>query len=210
MKSRREFLQMGLAALSLPIAAGAPAAAGPPLQANELAPKGPAPAPVQFYKVVFDARFADCVSFAEEAGRLGATIHGIRGDMTDLWYYDLDARWKKSPAAIAGLTAHGPLFCLEQLAWNHRMRVIFRAEHKYLADGSVEHSFSGPESMVQQASNLGQDRHDWPSRIADMIASCPSTRAKMAQAKVTTASRKSAQKNGETLFSWVIAPVSRT
>jgi hypothetical protein len=202
MKSRREFLQMGVAALSLPIAAGTKAAASPSVPSKQ------ATAPVQLYKVVFDTRFSDSVSFAEEAGRLGATIHGIRGDMTDLWYYDLDARWKKSPVAIAGLTAHGPLFCLEQLAWNHRMRVVFRAEHKYLPDGRVEHSITGPESMVLQTSSL-RESHDWPSRIVGIIASCPSARAPMRQAKITTASRKSAPQENETFFSWVIAPVKR-
>jgi hypothetical protein len=203
MKSRREFLQMGVVALSLPIATGARAgtAASAPGQAKESAA-------VALYKVIFDTRFADSASFAEEAGRLGASIHGIRGDMTDLWYYDLDARWKKSPAAIAGLTAHGPLFCLEQLAWNHRMRVVFRGEHRYLPDGRVEHTFLGPESMVQRAGDL-REGADWPSRIAGVIASCPSARAKTAQATITTVSRKAAQKDRETLFSWVIAPLSR-
>jgi hypothetical protein len=41
----------------------------------------------------------------------------------------LRAAWTKQPVAIAGLTAHGPLFCLERLAWDHGMRVVFRAEH---------------------------------------------------------------------------------
>jgi hypothetical protein len=207
MKSRREFLQMGVAALSLPIAAGKGVAATPSAKPNQTAPSGPAPVPV--YKIIFDTRFADSVSFAEEAGRLGATIHGIRGDMTDLWYYDLDARWKKSPVAIAGLTGHGPIFCLEQLAWNHRMRVVFRTEHRYLPDGRVEHSLTGPESLLKDAASLRDDVM-WPVRIADMIVNCPSARAKPAQTTVVTASRKAGPKDRETLFSWVIAPVSGT
>jgi hypothetical protein len=44
-------------------------------------------------------------------------VHAIRGDITDLWFHDLDLRWKQGPAPIAGLTTHGPLFCLERLAW---------------------------------------------------------------------------------------------
>ena len=55
-------------------------------------------------------------------------MHGIRGDITDLWFHDLDPQWKKQPVAIAGLTAHGPLFCLERLAWDHGMRVVSRVE----------------------------------------------------------------------------------
>ena len=48
--------------------------------------------------------------------------------MTRFWYDDLYHRWREGPAAIAGLTAHGPLFCFEQLARDLRMRVVLRAE----------------------------------------------------------------------------------
>jgi hypothetical protein len=207
MKSRREFLQMGVAALSLPMAAGKSVAATPSANPSQAAPREPAP--ISLYKVVFDTRFPESVTFAEEAGRLGATVHGIRGDMTDLWYYDLDARWKKNPVAIAGLTAHGPMFCLEQLAWNHRMRVVFRAEHKYLPEGRVEHSLTGPENMLKQAADL-REGADWPVRMANMVVRCPSVRSAAASATILTRFAKPNKKDRETLFSWVIAPVSRT
>ncbi len=80
------------------------------------------------YKVIFDERFPASVAFGEVWSSRGAPVHAIRGDITDLWFQDLDPHWKKQPVAIAGLTAHGPLFCLEQLAWNHGMRVAFRIE----------------------------------------------------------------------------------
>jgi hypothetical protein len=50
----------------------------------------------------------------------------------------------------------------------------------------------------------------WPARFANMIVNCPSARTKPAQATVVTASRKAGPKDRETLFSWVIAPVSGT
>src|SRR5271170_1609906 len=107
MASRREFLQAGLAASLLPVAASElPAAAGS-------AKESQAP-PVSFYKVIFDERFPASVSFGEEWKARGAAMHAIRGDITDLWFHDLDRQWKKQPVAIAGLTAHGPLFCLER------------------------------------------------------------------------------------------------
>jgi hypothetical protein len=117
MASRREFLQASIAAAVLPITAWARTI-------------GPVPGgPSSFYKVIVDSRFPASVEFGVEMSRLGAPVHTIEGDITDLWYHDLDAQWKRSPVAIAGLTAHGPLFCLERLAWDYGMRVVLRTEH---------------------------------------------------------------------------------
>ena len=79
------------------------------------------------YKVVYDVRFPQSVSFAQRAQQLGVATHAIEGDMTSFWYDDLYHRWRQDPVAIAGLTAHGPMFCFEQLAMDQRMRVVFRA-----------------------------------------------------------------------------------
>jgi hypothetical protein len=123
MASRREFLQAGIAAAILPITTwarvSAPATAGNPSS---------------FYKVIVDDRFPASVEFGAEMSRLGVPVHIIQGDITDFWFHDLDARWKQSPVAIAGLTAHGPLFCLERLSWDHGMRVVLRTEHSSLDD----------------------------------------------------------------------------
>ena len=91
MASRREFLQIGVAALALPISARAGLAPAISSRANESAP-------TPLYKVIFDERFASSRAFAGEGKRLGASIYGIKGDITDLWFNDLDARWKKKPA----------------------------------------------------------------------------------------------------------------
>jgi hypothetical protein len=127
MASRREFLHAGLVASLLPVAipANQPAAQDAAPQdptSQEAAPR------VSYYKVIFDERFPASVAFGEKWKAGGAPVHAIRGDITDLWFHDLDAQWKKQPVAIAGLTAHGPLFCLERLAWNHGMRVVSRVE----------------------------------------------------------------------------------
>jgi hypothetical protein len=85
--------------------------------------------PLPYYKVIVDERFPASVAFGVEWKARGAAVHAMRGDITDLWFHDLDHRWKQhGPAAIAGLTAHGPLFCLERLAWDHGMRVVSRVD----------------------------------------------------------------------------------
>jgi hypothetical protein len=128
MASRREFLQAGIAASMLPLAASA--AIDPAGQPNAEA--------LPFYKVIFDERFPASVAFGGRMKRQGAAVHAIQGDITDLWFHDLDARWKQGPAAIAGMTAHGALFCLERLAWDHGMRVVYRLEHAASPDSLAE------------------------------------------------------------------------
>ena len=200
MASRREFLQMGVAALALPISARAALSPAPSLMEND-------PGATPLYKVAFDERFPSSRAFAEEAKRLGVSVHGIKGDMTDLWYHDLYARWKEGPVAIAGLTAHGPIFCLERLAWDQRMRVVFRADHRYRADGSIEHALSGPASMLRQAAALSTDT-DWATEMAGLVTRCPAARPQSSQSNVIGPTVKHAD-DPEHLISWVIAPIHR-
>jgi hypothetical protein len=111
--SRREVLKAGLAASAvLPLGVRAGSIAEPPA--------------VTLYKVLYDTRFPASVAFARRAASRGLSVFAMAGDMTRFWYDDLYHRWRQGPAAIAGLTAHGALFCLERLAWEQRMRVVYR------------------------------------------------------------------------------------
>jgi len=201
MASRREFLQVGIAALALPISARAalsPAAA----RAENAVPVTP------LYKVIFDERFRASVAFGAEARNMGLPTHSIQGDITDLWFHDLDAQWKKQPAAIAGLTAQGALFCLERLAWDHGMRVIFRGNHRYLPDGAIEHALTGSESVVKEMAALRHDGDDWAARIARLVARVPEGPSTPAKATVHGRATAPANIEPESLISWVIAPVA--
>jgi hypothetical protein len=203
MRSRREFLQIGVAALALPISARAAMASEPFAAAG-------GPTPVPLYKVIFDERFAASRAFGSEAKRLGLPVHAIKGDITDLWFNDLYARWKQSPAAIAGLTAHGAIFCLERLAWDQRMRVVFRADHTNGSGGSIEHALSGPDGMLREAADLSSSGQDWSARIARLVARCPVERPQASKATIVTPMVNPAHRDSEPLISWVIAPVNRT
>jgi hypothetical protein len=197
MTSRREFLQIGLAASALPLAAQTARAAG-------LA--DPSPAPVTLYKIVYDARFPESVAFGRRAAQLGVRAHAIEGDMTQFWYDDLSHRWKQGPVAIAGLTAHGPLFCFEQLGRDQRMRVVFRAEHRPTSAG-VAHELSGPNALLDDA-RAAASRADWSAAMADVVTHCPSGRAEIGTALVSYRGVHAfpAALDGDALYSWVIAP----
>jgi hypothetical protein len=199
MASRREFLQIGVAALALPISARAglkPALSAPAKES----------APMPLYKVIFDERHASSRAFAGEVKKLGAPLYGMKGDITNLWFNDLDARWKKEPIAIAGLTEQGPLFCLERLAWDHGMRVVYRADHTYREDGYMEHELSGSERMLREAVELSSSGPNWSSRVASLLTRCPASRAPASKLTVVTPGAKQSG-DPQHLVSWVIAPV---
>lgn len=196
MTSRREFLQIGVAASALPWAAYASAG-------DRSAPLDSVP----LYKVVYDTRFSAGAEFAQRASALGHAVHAINGDMTRFWYDDLYHRWQRGAAAIAGLTARGALFCFEQLAWDQRMRVVFRAEHSAGDDGCVAHRFEGTPALVSAAA-AAVSESGWAAGMAGIVGQCSSVRARPATASAMT-TRASTSPADEPLFSWVIAPVLR-
>src|SRR5688572_30161537 len=161
MTSRREFLKVGLAASALHVTAARAAIAAPD-----------PPAAVSIYKVLYDTRFPVSVEFAHRAAARGLAVHAMAGDMTRFWYDDLYHRWRRGPAAIAGLTAHGAVFCLERLAWDQRMRVVYRGEHAPAAAGCVAHRFEGPASLMSAAAAATADAA-WPAALADVVVECP-------------------------------------
>lgn len=214
MTNRREFLHMGVAALSLPIAARSGVAPGifaAGERSDEQRIEGPDAEPL--YKILFDERFSACTAFADAIKRRSLPAHAIRGDITEVWFGDLYYRWKQGPVAIAGMTAPGPIFCLEMLARDVGMRVAFRADHRYIAerrasDGRIEHELSGPESVLRQASELEARGERWPGRVAEIVARFPAERDAASKASIAGSAARG-EDDPEHLVTWVIAPVRR-
>ncbi len=195
MTNRREVLQGGIALTSLPIVANVAWAA-------DTRPATKASAGT-LYRVVFDDRFGAARAFGAEAVRLGAAVHGIDGDITDFWYHNLDLQWRRETLAIAGMTLHGPLFCLERLAWDVGMRVVYRAEHVQARSGPTTHLIQAPQGFLPLASAQHAREDDWARCAARLVASCPlDTRAYPTASRVGTVSAE----DNDRLISWVIAP----
>lgn len=136
MATRREFIQMSIAASALSIA-GVPRAVA---KGGDEARAGTPTARPPLYTFIADDRFPESVAAGRTAAEQGIAVHVMRGgDITAFWFHDLSLRWKQEPVAIGGVTAHGPLFVLERLAWDHRMRVIVRDE----LPGSAQQSADG-------------------------------------------------------------------
>jgi hypothetical protein len=197
MTSRRAFLKVGLAASALlPVGA----------RANFVGFEARASV-VSLYKVLYDTRFAASVAFARRAAARGFAVHAMTGDMTRFWYDDLYHRWRQEPVAIAGLTAHGALFCLERLGWEQGMRVVYRGEHAAAPGGCIAHRFEGPAQLAAAAAEAAVDVA-WASALADVVADCPRAREQAGSFQSSTLHARAAAPS-EPLFSWVIAPVPR-
>jgi hypothetical protein len=99
---------------------------------------------IRLYKFIYDRRFYAGRTFgasAERAPSIAGTV-GIAGDITALWSGELRPRWLAGDGAIAGMTTARTLFCLEQLAKDHRMRVVTRADHAITDGGDITHLVS--------------------------------------------------------------------
>jgi hypothetical protein len=200
MPSRREFIQAGIAASVVPLALPIQEPARAPVDAEVAA--GPSHRP---RRIVCDVRSHHSAALGDEGERLGLTVVRTRGDITDFWFTDLAPRWKLSPLPIAGLTTHGPLFCLERFAWDHGLRVAFRGVHPVHESGHIEHSLSGPSQTVAFA-HSALAGEDWPVHLARLLGSCAPS-SETADAVIRSAPARGYRSEiDETLFSWVIAP----
>jgi hypothetical protein len=200
MTNRREFLHLGVAALSLPIAARAGGV-------SEIFRRDTDAEPMALYKVIFDKRFGACRRFANEMKRRALAMEAIRGDVTSIWYGDLYYQWKggramERAAAIAGMTAPGAIFCLETLARDAGMRVALRVDHRWSGE-QIEHEVAGPKNALTRMAELEAARANWPQRIAEMVASFPVEAGSVVSARVFGEAARGAD-DPEHLVTWVI------
>jgi hypothetical protein len=174
MTNRREFLRTGAAVSALAmngfVVRGAPAAGGE---------RATAP----LYKAIYDNRYAESLRFAAYISEYGVSVRGIaNGDVTDLWYDELDLLWRKQPVAIAGSTQLGPLFVLETLAAERGMRVALRVEHHPRPNATIAHFITGASEVIAIAERLRSSGLEWPALMA-MLA----CRSQLASGRLATA-----------------------
>ena len=233
MTNRRDFLRTGMSVSALPLTVNgllSPNAAFAHIEGKSIA----------IHKAIFDDRYTESRTFAGTIGGFGVPLRAIaNGDITELWYDELDLLWREQPAVIAGSTQFGPMFVLEQLANERGMRVALRAEHRARTDGTVAHILSGPAETVALAERLRQQGADWPVLMAVVLTHChaddnapvertlvmPGARPALRQAPASPPARGEASvihyytpqaiREGYgvpwdgSLFSWVIAPAAQ-
>jgi len=201
MTNRRRFLELGIGAAAWPGLAPAWEWSSAPAAPAEKLTRLP------IYKAIYETTHAAALGFAAHMQLRGVAIHGIDADITSLWFNDLALRWRERPVAIAGLTEPGALFCLERLAWEHRMRVAFRATHTRLPGGAIEHRIRAPETLMPRIDSCLHGEPNWSAAMAELAIRCPlpGTAAVAERAAGTQGGARDPQERP--LVSWVIAPV---
>jgi len=201
MTDRRTFLKTGITALALPAIARNAFSLPLALPAEK-------PSYIVPYKIIYDDRYQDSVLFAEESNKLGAAVHAIKGDVTDLWYNDLYHEWKKGPAAIMGMTTEDALFCLQILAQDQRMHVVFRVEHNYLPGNQIEHVISGTSQVPHEIADLADIGPAWSIRMSNVLMEYPDERTRKNETKIITRLDRPVTEQ-HSLVTWVIAPIKK-
>jgi hypothetical protein len=157
---RREFLQRSLLAgagsLVSPALWAGPDAAASSASAFDSASRLP------LFRLIHDTRQDASLVHARRLGlrllgeqaQLEPLLRAVHGDVTRFWYDELQPAWRKElpkelqnerqmqwqrerqrqqRVAVAGTTSHDVLFCLEQLARDHQLRVLWREEQQVTA-----------------------------------------------------------------------------
>lgn len=109
-------------------------------------------AAASFNEVALDRFIVDSrVPGSIVAGRLavarGAKVSEVDGDLTALWYDDLNLKWQQRPMSLAGITGEDALFVLSTLAPQYGMRVKHQ-EVVGLIEGVPRSSLAGDSLSI--------------------------------------------------------------
>lgn len=194
--NRRNFLKAGIVGSSLPLLAqfDLAAVASTLSEWGGLSPQA----------VVSDQRFASSRRYGAQAASSGVRHLPIHGDVTALWE-TLGREWRNGPTVLAGMTARQPLFCLEQLAHDHGLRVVLRIEHELAGNGLVRHRIQAPGAHLDALGELIAQQPDWSDRLARLSTACTWQRGRGACAERDIQTPQMSPRLDVPLVSWVIA-----
>jgi hypothetical protein len=158
--------------------------------------------------VVVEASSEQAMRFGTRLGGYGASVHEIDADVTSLWYEHLDRQWRTRPVAISGMTLRPALFCLEQLALTHGLRVVHHGRHMEMGAARTSHALAGPSASYVEAA-LHDAGSLWPATLADHLQLIePPARPASADGALA-GTPLLADEEARVLHSWIIAPVRR-
>jgi hypothetical protein len=155
---------------------------------------------------VMDAASRDGQAFGQAAAARGLSVHAIGGDLADVYFGKLVPHWREhGPASVGGLTGIAPLFCLERLAWDEDLRVVFLGRHEIAGDTRPRHVLHGPEAAVD-AFRAANRLFDWHVALSHALTQIPVAPPIL---RPLSAVRDAAIARDPALYSWVLAPVAR-
>jgi hypothetical protein len=162
--------------------------------------------PYQFFRVLFDNTSPEGTAFGTEAAARGAATRAVGADLGSLWMHEIEPQWKNRPAAIAGLTTGPHLFCLELLARDYGMGLVYRMRHDISEGDRCRHVITGPAGLSSWTDRLAATGRDWARLAATLAMDCPCAPVSCRDLDLVDLTTRSGLTE-HSLYSWVIAAV---
>jgi hypothetical protein len=144
--------------------------------------------------------------FADELARNRVDSSGVLDNWTNVWSREIDPIWRKQPMAIAGVTQHGPMFMLTQLAQRHGMRLVYQAEIIQRGrDCGIR--VQGLNSMSDSCGLVGADAARLPEDLAVSFLSVSGVNVPRSM-RFAASSGQTAGSEEDPVYAWIIAPVA--
>lgn len=144
--------------------------------------------------------------FSTELARNGVASSGVVDNWTNVWSREIDPVWRKQPVAIAGVTQHGPMFMLTQLAQRHGMRLVYQAEIiQRGADCGIR--VQGLSSMSDSCGLVGADAARLPEDVATSFLSISGVNVPRSS-RFSQNTGLTAATEEDPVYAWIIAPLA--
>jgi hypothetical protein len=160
----------------------------------------PVPA-MRFNKVLYDGRTTAGLAFAAEARRHGADVHAVEGNVTRVWFNELQPQWQATHVPTAGLTDFNSWFVLDMMARDAGMRTVYLAHHESTPQGHVHRQF-GPHSIIKAP--LGSTAPQWGRQSAALLMRFAPD-VSVARDRSSILEARNREINRAALVSWIIA-----
>lgn len=190
MPTRREVLWVGAGVASLGALAGVGARA--------------LGATLPVHRVLIDQRFAASDEFGAHAQRLGAEVRSVHDGVHDVWQQELYPQWRQSAVSVAGMTPYAALFCLETVARDAGLQLIYRVNHRLSAE-RVSHEAYGSYARLAQHPAFVAD--GWTQQAAERVLRWPAGRQSVSASRSNIARADERGVAADILMTWLMAPV---
>lgn len=157
------------------------------------------------FRILNDRGTRAGAAFGAEAARRGVPVSATGRDLGHVWMHEIEPRWLAEPAAIAGLTTGAALFCLEYLARDYGLELVYRIEHAALRGDRFRHAVTGPAELSDWTDRLAAAGAGWPAMAATFAVEFrEGLRPQQPIPLLDLAECKGHA--GEQLYSWLLAP----
>ncbi len=196
--TRRAFLRTAVGMLALPML-GMPDALDAHMRRADSQARA---VRIKFDRILFDARRAQALNFAETARELGAQTRAVSGDIDDPYYDDLRRRWQNARTPVAGITDFRVLLLLQMMASDAGMRPVLRIHHCGQGASMVHEVFGKEEYRAAAAADLTRAGSLWSGAAARLVLSLAAAQGHGA-VDVSAANRRDL--DSRMLVTWAIA-----